>query len=183
MRLAAALALPLALALPAAAADQPYAALETRPIKALSEQEIADLEAGRGMGLALAAELNGYPGPRHVLDLADALALTDQQRAQVQQVYDGMQLAAVAMGKQIIEKEAALEAMFAERTIDQNPQAAADLVTDIALSRGALRMLHLRAHLLMKGVLTPEQLAIYAEKRGYATPDHTGHGESHQHGD
>ena len=48
----------------------PYAGYQQRPIKALSEQQIADLRAGRGMGLALAAELNGYPGPVHVLALA-----------------------------------------------------------------------------------------------------------------
>ena len=49
---------------------QPYAGLQARPVKALSDQQIADLRAGRGMGLALAAELNGYPGPMHVLELA-----------------------------------------------------------------------------------------------------------------
>jgi hypothetical protein len=42
---------------------QPYSGMQTRPIKALSDQQVADLKAGRGMGLALAAELNGYPGP------------------------------------------------------------------------------------------------------------------------
>ena len=47
--------------------------MQTRSIKALSDQQIADLGAGRGMGLALAAELNGYPGPSHVLELADKL--------------------------------------------------------------------------------------------------------------
>ena len=46
-----------------AQSQQPYAGLEGRSVKALSEQQIADLRAGRGMGLALAAELNGYPGP------------------------------------------------------------------------------------------------------------------------
>ena len=55
----------------------PYAGQEARDIKALSLEEIADLAAGRGMGLALAAELNGYPGPRHVLDLAPELGLED----------------------------------------------------------------------------------------------------------
>jgi hypothetical protein len=44
-----------------AQSQQPYAGLAGRSIKALSEQQIADLQAGRGMGLALAAELNGYP--------------------------------------------------------------------------------------------------------------------------
>jgi hypothetical protein len=42
-----------------AQSPQPYAGMQTRPIKALSDQQIADLRAGRGMGLALAAELNG----------------------------------------------------------------------------------------------------------------------------
>ena len=67
-----------------AQSQQPYAGLEARPIKALSEQQIADLRAGRGMGLALAAELNGYPGPMHALELADALDLSGQQRARMQ---------------------------------------------------------------------------------------------------
>jgi hypothetical protein len=57
-------------------ARQPYAGLEARSIKTLSDQQIGDLRAGRGMGLALAAELNGYPGPMHVLELADALGLS-----------------------------------------------------------------------------------------------------------
>ena len=62
---------------------QPYAGLQARPVKALSDQQIADLKAGRGMGLALAAELNGYPGPMHVLELATPLGLSDDQRAKV----------------------------------------------------------------------------------------------------
>ena len=62
----------LAAAVPAHA-QQPYTGFEARPIKALSEQQMADLRAGRGMGLALAAELNGparctcwsWPSPWH----------------------------------------------------------------------------------------------------------------------
>lgn len=52
----------------------PYTGLQERPIKALSDQQIDDLREGRGMGLALPAELNGYPGPRHVLGLAGSSA-------------------------------------------------------------------------------------------------------------
>jgi hypothetical protein len=62
-------------------AQTPYAGMQSRSIKALSDQQIADLNAGRGMGLALAAELNGYPGPLHVLELADKLDLSADQRA------------------------------------------------------------------------------------------------------
>ncbi|HXH46834.1 MAG TPA: hypothetical protein VNK51_23725 [Bradyrhizobium sp.] len=62
-----------------AQSSQSYAGLDSRPIKALSLQQIDDLRAGRGMGLALAAELNGYPGPSHVLELRDRLGLTVDQ--------------------------------------------------------------------------------------------------------
>ena len=55
---------------------QPHSGMQNRPIKALSDQQVADLKAGRGMGLALAAELNGYPGPSHLIELPDQLGLT-----------------------------------------------------------------------------------------------------------
>src|SRR6188768_1977014 len=78
-----------------AQAQTPYAGMQTRPIKALSEQQIADLGAGRGMGLALAAELNGYPGPSHVLELADALELSADQRTRVKVLFDAMKAEAM----------------------------------------------------------------------------------------
>ena len=53
-----------------APADMPYAGQQARAIKALSDDDIAALRKGEGMGVAKAAELNGYPGPAHVLVLA-----------------------------------------------------------------------------------------------------------------
>ncbi len=49
-----------------------YIGQENRKIKSLSSEDIESLETGTGDafgGLAKLAELNGYPGPRHVLDL------------------------------------------------------------------------------------------------------------------
>ena len=63
-----------------AQSHSPYLGFEKRTIKALSDQQTSDLRAGLGMSLALAAELNGYPGPRHTLELASELNLTDEQR-------------------------------------------------------------------------------------------------------
>ncbi len=74
----------------------PYAGLERRAVKALSSDEIADLRAGRGMGLALAAELNGYPGPVHVLEHAGSLALSGEQRARMQTLYEAMRAEAIS---------------------------------------------------------------------------------------
>ena len=42
------------------------------------------------MGLALGAELNGYSGPSHVLELADQLSLTVAQGEQIQQQFNSM---------------------------------------------------------------------------------------------
>jgi hypothetical protein len=88
-------AAPLILIAAAANAQTPYAGMQTRSIKSLSEQQVADLRAGRGMGLALAAELNGYPGPSHVLELADKLELSAAQRATIEGLFDAMKAEAL----------------------------------------------------------------------------------------
>ena len=90
------------LTLSEAQAQIPYAGLQMRPIKSLSAQQVADLSSGRGMGLALAAELNGYPGPSHVLELADNLDLTTEQRARVQALFDAMKAEAMPLGAMLI---------------------------------------------------------------------------------
>src|SRR5687767_9937468 len=95
----------------------PYAGLERRAVKALSSDEIADLRAGRGMGLALAAELNGYPGPVHVLEHAGSLARSGEQRARVQALYEAMRAEAIPLGERLIGEETHLDRLFAERTV------------------------------------------------------------------
>ena len=92
-----------AIALPLSAAaqhnhPQPYAGLDSRPLQALSPEQLADLRAGRGMGLALPAELNGYPGPTHVLELAGPLGLTPEQRARTESLVAAMKAEAIPLG-------------------------------------------------------------------------------------
>jgi hypothetical protein len=166
----------LALMTPAAAqSPQPYAGIETRAIKALSAEQIADLKAGRGMGLALAAELNGYPGPRHTLDLADPLGLSDEQRAGVQRLFNEMAAEAAPLGEKLIAQESDLDRLFAERTADFASLSAATAA--IGETQGALRQVHLKYHLLTTPLLTPHQVRRYSELRGYARGGH----HQHQH--
>src|SRR6195952_4003785 len=101
----------------AASAQTPYAGMQTRPIKALSEQQVADLGAGRGMGLALAAELNGYPGPSHVLEFGDRLDLTADQRIRVQRLFEAMKQEAVPLGNKLVEQETELDRLFSARVV------------------------------------------------------------------
>jgi hypothetical protein len=114
-------ALGLAILAPSANAQhpQPYAGLQARPIKALSAQDIADLKAGRGMRLALAAELNGYPGPRRVVELADALELTPEQRATAEALVRRMEAETIPIGERLIALESDLDRRFAEKSIDE----------------------------------------------------------------
>jgi len=155
----------LMLAATAATAQTPYAGMQARPIKALSEQQVADLAAGRGMGLALAAELNGYPGPSHVLELADGLALSADQRAHIKTLFDSMKAEALPLGAKLIAQEADLDRQFATRTV--TPESLKALTAAAAITQGELRETHLKYHLSTVDVLSPGQMRRYAELRGY----------------
>jgi Spy/CpxP family protein refolding chaperone len=146
--------------------DQPYAGLQTREIKALSREEMADLRGGRGMGLALAAELNGYPGPRHVIELAAPLSLTDEQRSKIQELFDSMRAEAIPLGQKLLSAERDLNRAFVERTI--NPQKLEAMTAAIADMQGKLRNTHLKYHLATAALLSPDQLHRYSELRGYS---------------
>jgi Heavy-metal resistance len=147
------------------APPQPYAGLQSRQIKALSKQQIAELSAGEGMGLALPAELNGYPGPRHVLDLADQLGLTGQQRTRVQALFEAMKSEAVPLGQKLIAAERDLDSAFAGRTI--TPEKLKSATAAIAEIRGELRDTHLKYHLATAALLSTDQIRRYDELRGY----------------
>ena len=149
----------------AANAQTPYAGMQMRSIKALSEQQVADLSAGRGMGLALAADLNGYPGPVHVLELADKLNLSPDQRASIQRLFDSMKAEAVPLGSKLIEQEADLDKQFAGHTV--TPDSLRASTAAVAATQGALRETHLKYHLSTVAVLSPGQIQRYAELREY----------------
>ncbi len=143
----------------------PYAGQQTRTIKALSPQQIGDYLAGRGMGLAKAAELNHYPGPRHVLDLAGPLGLKHSQLSAVKAVHRRMKTRAVGLGRRIVALEGRLDRLFASGEISGESLKA--LLTRIARLAGELRHVHLAAHLATKRLLTPAQVARYDALRGY----------------
>ena len=151
----------------AAFSQSPYAGMQTRQVKALSSQQIDDLRAGRGMGLALAAELNGYPGPAHVLELSDKLALSAEQKDRIQKLFDSMKAESFPIGSRLIEQEAALDRQFAGRSI--TPDNLKDATSTIGITQGELRNTHLKYHLETVQILSPHQMQQYAELRGYTS--------------
>lgn len=151
---------------PPAAAPTPYADFKTRTIKALSAQQIDDLKAGRGMGLALAAELNGYPGPMHVLEHRAALGLSPVQIARLEVLMAGMRTKAIKAGEAAIAAEQALDRLFASSAASE--EALRTAVSAAAQAHGEVRLTHLRTHIEVKAGLTAEQVRAYNRLRGYA---------------
>jgi Spy/CpxP family protein refolding chaperone len=142
-----------------------YAGMQTRAVKALSEQQAADLRDGKGMTLALPAELNGYPGPSHTLELAVPLNLSEEQKRKTKELLDQMQTEAKALGAQLLANEYELDRLFKDRQADMASVEAA--TAKAAYVQGKLRAAHLRYHLHMAAILTPTQVAGYKELRGY----------------
>jgi Spy/CpxP family protein refolding chaperone len=158
----------------------PYSGWEHRSVKALSNEKIADLRAGRGMGLALPAEeLNGYPGPVHVLELGDQLRLTKEQRTRVQELHAAMQAETIPLGERLIGQEAALERLFASKSV--TPASLQAATAEIGVTQGALRLAHLRYHLSTLKALTPEQVRRDGELRGYQGSEAHRHGSKGHH--
>ncbi len=148
-----------------AVAQTPYAGMQGRSIKALSDQQIADLRAGRGMGLALAAELNGYPGPRHLLELADKIGLSVEQNDKVQKLFEAMKAETIPIGERLIAQEALLDRLFVDRAVTPDRLSAATAA--IGATQAELRAAHLKYHLSTVAMLQPSQVQRYSALRGY----------------
>lgn len=150
-----------------AQSSQPYSGMQSRAIKALNDQQVADLRAGRGMGLALAAELNGYPGPSHLLELSDKLGLTPDQHSALKGMFDAMKADTIPIGENLIAQEERLDRLFAEQTV--SAERLKESTRNIGETQARLRNAHLSYHLQARAILRPSQIRQYAELRGYGT--------------
>lgn len=149
----------------ASSPSAPYAGMQGRSIKSFSAQQIADLRSGKGLAMALPAELNGYPGPAHVLELAEALDLSTEQKSKTQTLFERMQAEARSLGERWIEREAELDALFRENRATET--LISEAAANAARAQGELRAAHLRYHLYMLEVLQPVQIDKYKQLRGY----------------
>jgi uncharacterized protein (DUF305 family) len=146
--------------------DSPYMGQLDSSVRGLSQEEIDSLLAGEGMGYAKSAELNGYPGPRHTLDLAKQLNLTAEQQANIQPIFDAMKQEAVTLGQEIVAAEATLSQSFADGTLTS--ETLQTQLGALATLYAQLRQVHLQSHLEVTPLLTQEQVAQYQVLRGYA---------------
>ncbi len=131
----------------------------------LSASDVDGLLAGRGMGFAKPAELNSYPGPLHVLELADDLALTDAQAEAAASIRAEMSARATTLGAQLVQVEQHLDRLFASG--EATPEAIERVTAHAGTLRGQIRAAHLVAHVAMRNALTPQQIATYDRLRGH----------------
>lgn len=143
-----------------------YAGQGARTVTSLSADEVRDYLAGKGMGLAKPAELNGFPGPAHVLELATELALTSEQRLAIEQAKSRMLVRAKSAGERYVTAEMAVDALM--RSSDPK---SADVAARLAAAdavRAEIRMAHIEAHLEITPLLSASQRSKYSVLRGYA---------------
>ena len=152
---------------PSAQQPSQYAGQQTREIKALSPAQTQDLLAGKGMELAKAAELNGYPEPMHVLELADSLQLSPEQRSSTTQLLAQRKAEARTIGGQLIAAERELDGTFAAQ--NAQAEAVARLTQLTGTLQAALSNAHLQTHLIQTRLLSPKQVLQYVVLRGYGS--------------
>lgn len=146
-----------------------YAGQEAREIKSLSPDDIAQLKSGAGWGLARSAELNGVPGPAHLLELKDQIPLRADQIIAIKAISAELKIKAIAEGKKLIELERQLGTGFRDKSISDSKLR--QLLDQISNSRSNLRYIHLSTHLTTPPLLTSKQIARYNKLRGYGGDD------------
>ena len=142
-----------------------YAGQQTREIKSLSKDDIIELRRGGGWGLARAAELNGIPGPAHLLELKAELNLLEEQVTEITRIFETMRAAAILKGEELIELERRLEVQFVKQEL--NKDQLEQILKEIAEVRSDLRFIHLSTHLKTPELLQPAQIRKYNILRGY----------------
>lgn len=159
--------------------ESPYVGEEFRAIKSLSTKEITSLRRGDGMGFAKLAELNHFPGPKHVLNVSSELDLSPEQFDATNALFEEMRSNAIVLGEELVRAESQLDQNFADGSI--NSQTLQRALLDIGRIRAELRFVHLRSHLRQKQLLTPAQISKYDQLRGYAGAAHDHNSRANPH--
>ncbi|MDH5749466.1 MAG: Spy/CpxP family protein refolding chaperone [Rhodospirillales bacterium] len=158
--------------------SQPYAGQQSRSIKAMSDDVVQGHLEGRGLGYAKAAELNHYPGPLHLRQLASELDLNAEQLTRIAAFETEMKAEAKRLGRLVVEKERALDQLFVTGRATASQVTAATV--EIGRTKGELRAVHLNAHIKVRPLLSTSQVQLYDRLRGYGEGgEHMMHGPGH----
>ena len=133
------------------------------PPSSLTADAVRQLLDGDGMGLARAGEMNDHPGPKHLLERSKELGLTTEQEKEISAIRQQVIDRAKPLGRAIVDAERQLDAAFKSGILTEGELQ--KRLQTIARLQAELRMVHLRAHLVTKPILTAEQVRRYYERR------------------
>lgn len=142
-----------------------YIGQENRLIKSLSAHDLESIKKGKGWGLAKAAELNGVPGPLHLLEMKKEIALSSNQIKKIEKLYEEMKTQAIAEGKTLISLERELNLLFSDNSVTNKKLK--NILERVSKSYSDLRYIHLSAHIKASKFITSEQTKNYNKLRGY----------------
>lgn len=145
--------------------NSPYAGQQHRAITSLSADDQQALGQGEGWGLAKPAELNGVPGPAHLLERSEQIGLSQTQVTQLEQQFRDVKAQAIALGQAYMAAEQALDDYFRGGELDD--RTLRQKVDQAEQARANLRFLHLSYHHRTLDVVTPELVQAYNRLRGY----------------
>ena len=143
-----------------------YVGEQKREIKSLSTNDIAELKRGGGWGFAKPAELNGVPGPAHLLEMKGKISLSDSQIASIEEIHKKMLSEAIPLGKKYIIAERVLDQIFVSKSY--NKENLLSLIKKTEQIRARLRFVHLSKHLETVNILSDSQISLYNKLRGYS---------------
>ena len=143
----------------------------------VSKQEKEALLKGAGLGAGMIAMTNGYPGPKHVLEMGDELELTAAQRESLGKIYGNVKARSVELGTELVEKDEELTALFASGSVSTGE--VEKLSREIGELQGRVRAEHLNAHVETFDALTPAQRETLSSMQGMHQM-HQGSGEGMQ---
>ena len=145
---------------------QPYAGQEQPSVSSLAAADLNALKKGQGWGLANPAELNGYPGPIHVLKLVERLELIKAQISQVRAIYTKTNANARHISKAFVNSEVEPDALF--KTGAATPDAIQRALKKSLQFRAELRAAHLNTHNKTVQRLTQHQRHLDSQLRRYS---------------
>ena len=143
--------------------DGTSAAAPHRGVQAAMDEMDRVIGTGLGAGLAFAADQNGFPGPLHVLELADRLRLTAEQTRRMEALQTAMLAASRPASRLLLDAEARLRRLFADGVADEARVRSA--VAEVERARTEVRLVHLLTHLQVRPELTDEQRRLYQQAR------------------
>ena len=134
----------------------------------LTKEEVNAYLTGGSLDFVRVANINHFPSPKRVMQIKGLLNLNRAQDNRTTISYKLMRKYAIKTGRKIVRKESQLNHLFQQADVDLS--AVKKLVHELAILKGELRFIHLKARVSQKNYLTNEQISTYLLNKNNQNP-------------